>query len=203
MPSKFYTLKQKEDLKITLMKTALQLYSEHGIKHVRLNNILKAVDISKPFFYTFYDSVQSFVIQVIDYQWMIFDDLLNDVEQRFSDDWKGAALFLMDTFVHYRQHGYLVMTHEEEIWVKGRLSEECYQSFMIKQISFFERILQMLNIKNGVIDPRVFGNLILSIILILNSGTEAFPFLYLDVLEDTANCQIQGLLVYLEGLRSC
>ena len=51
MSSKAYSKEQREEIRARLLAAALEQYSKHGIRAVRLMDILDMVGISKPFFY--------------------------------------------------------------------------------------------------------------------------------------------------------
>ncbi|MGX8833146.1 TetR/AcrR family transcriptional regulator [Amedibacillus sp. YH-ame6] len=201
MPLKSYSKEQREELKIQLLENALSLYSKHGIKNVRLMDILKTVGISKPFFYTFYDSVQDFVIQVIDFQWRKIDAIVETLINSKGYTPEEKMRKLLYQVLNYKDHGLLVMTQEEEVWVRERIRDEEYITFMESQINFFEKLLVMCEVAQEKINVKAFGNMIITTILIHNSAKKSLPFIYLDVLDETADLQIESLLTYLNTLK--
>lgn len=201
MPSKSYSKEQKEALRVKLLETALDLYSKNGVRNVRLVDILQVVGISKPFFYTFFDSVQEFVLCVIDFQWIRLTEIADEIEMQTALPWQQRARMLFDTVVHYREHGLLVMTQAEEVWVRARLDEARFRAFMERQLGFFALLLRRWDVPQGACTPAAFGNLILSMIITYNSAQQAFPFFYLNALEDTAAAQAEAIIAYLEKLQ--
>lgn len=202
MAGKSYSVKQKEEIKIKLLETALNEYSKHGIKGVRLEVILKDVGISKPFFYKFFDSVPEFVIQVLDYQWIRLSKIEKEIEAHHEWTWQNKATALFDILIHHRDHGILIMTQEEEVWVRKHLDEQRYQQFMDTQISFFESLLVWWNIPKNKCDAKAFANMIISMIVVYNSGERSLPFLYVDRLEKTALFVANSIVAYLESLQN-
>ena len=202
MSSKAYSPQQREDIRDQLLQVALKLYSKQGIRCVRLMDILEAVGISKPFFYKFFESVPAFVIAVLNSQWKSLQEISHEAERESGGNWRKKVFFVLDRCIHHREHGLLVMTQEEELWVRGRVSEALYHSFMDTQVSYFEELLHKWGIPQERCSPKVLANLILTIVVTYNSAQQALPFLYLDELERTARAQAEGLMLYLETLKS-
>lgn len=202
MSSKAYSPKQRLEIRDKLLQVGLKRYAKEGIQAVRLVDIVQEVGISKPFFYKFFSSVQDFVIEVIDYQWGYLSHILSVIEEDKQMIWQDKVRILLDKLIHHRNHGILIMTQDEEMWVRDKVSDEIYTDFMHRQISFFNHLLDLWDIPDGACDPRVLANLMLSIIVTYNSGKETFPFFYLDVLEETAKTQSECLITYLESIKT-
>lgn len=201
MPSRTYSKEQKEAVRQRLLETGLALYSKQGIKGARLVDILAVVGISKPFFYTFFPSVAEFVLQVLDFQWTRYAAILVAFEADHSRPWQEQARELLDKTVHYDENGLLVMTQEEQVWVRARLDGDRYETFMTSQISFFRRLLALWNIDAERCPPKVLANMVISSVLIYNSAKQALPFLYLDELEETAHAHSEAIIAYLDTRR--
>lgn len=201
MSSKAYSPEERETVRVRLLETALALYSKYGIREVYLSDILQDVGISKPFFYKFFGSVAEFVIAVINSQWERLSDMMDETVLQSSGCWREQVRLALDYLIHHREHGLLVMTQEEEVWVRNRLSDEQYENFMATQAMYFAILLQRWNIPSEKCNPRLLSNMIVSMIVTYNSGQRALPFLYLDELEHTAHAQAESILLYLESLR--
>lgn len=201
MPSKAYSKEQREEVRLRLLETALNMYSQNGIKKVRLSDILDVVGISKPFFYTFFDSVQEFVLRVLDFQWTRYAALLDGYRAEQDRPWQEQLRELLNKTVHYSQNGLLVMTQEEEVWVRARLDDARYETFMENQVNFFQQLLALSGVSETCCPPKVLGNMVISAVLIYNSARRALPFLYLDELERTARAQMEAIIAYLETLK--
>ena len=201
MSSKAYSKEEREAIRIKLLEVALDMYSQNGIKQTRLIDILEIVGISKPFFYKFYPSVEEFIICAITYQWKHIDELINEVESHTDWSWQEKAYSLFNNFIDYKNNKILIMTQEEEVWVRKRLDDEKYQEFMTIQISFFDKLLTLWEIPKNKCDPQVLANLVLSMLVIYNSGKKALPFFYTEYLRETAHAQAQCIITYLESLK--
>lgn len=202
MANKTYTQEEREAVRQKLLHTGLELYSKHGIREVYLADILKIVGISKPFFYKFFCSLAEFVIAVIGFQWEILYVMMDETDQLHSECWQERARTMLLRLIHHREQGLLVMTQEEEVWVRARLSDEQYQNFMESQDMYFRVLLKRWDIPPEKCTSRLLSNMIVSIIVTYNSGLKALPFLYPDELEHTAYAQTESLLLYLESLKS-
>ena len=117
MSNRAYSPQQREAIRNRLLDVALELYSKHGIRAVRLSDILDVVGISKPFFYKFFESVQEFVIEVLNSQWKRLQEIADEAERQSEGCWRSKVLFIIDRCIHHRDYGLLVMTQEEELWV--------------------------------------------------------------------------------------
>lgn len=201
MSSKAYSPEEREAVRVRLLETALAQYSKRGIREVHLSEILEVVGISKPFFYKFFNSVAEFVIEVINSQWDLLSAIVDESNHQSNGCWRKRVGFTLERLIHHREHGILVMTQEEEVWVRKRLSDEHYERFMERQASYFADLLVRWDIPQEKCSPKHLLNMILTIIIIYDSGRNSLPFLYLDELESTAHAQAEGLVLYLDRLR--
>ncbi len=201
MPSKAYSKEEREEMSQRLLQAGLELYSIHGIKNVGLMDILKKVGISKPFFYTFYDSVQEFVVCLLDYQWSILYELVEKTEEHSQWDREEKCYNLFLYLIERKKNGLLIMTQQEELWVSKKIGKANVQAFMDRQVNFFRYVLQLWNIPEEACPPEVLGNLVISILVVHGSTEESFPFLYTDSLEETARMQARALAKYLATLQ--
>lgn len=201
LSSKAYSSQQRKEIRAQLLAVGLRLYAQNGIRAVRLVDILDVVGISKPFFYKFFDSVQAFVIEVLNSQWKELDALLDQAEEHSNGCWRKKVTYALDRFIHYQENGLLVMTQEEEMWVREKISDEMYNAFMVTQLSYFEKLFCRWGIPREKCSPKVLANMILTVVIICGQAKASLPFLHLDELEQTAQAQIECLVLYLESLK--
>ncbi|MEG0365510.1 MAG: hypothetical protein RR585_01650 [Coprobacillus sp.] len=201
MPIKVYSPEQKEAVRLKLLETALKMYSQYGIRNVTLMDVLKSVGISKPFFYTFYNSVQEFVVSVLEYQWTKFPKLFEEIDSQSDLSWEDKIYMFFDKMVYYNETGFLIMTQEEEIWVRNHIDDENYNTFMNNQFLFFEDLLERWGIPKGKCNPKVLANMLLTMVLVHSSAKHSLPFLYLDDLDETAKVQAKSIIEYLKTLK--
>ena len=201
MPITVYSKEQKEAIKLQLLETALSMYSKHGIRHVTLMDVLKAVGISKPYFYTFYDSVYEFVICVLEYQWTKFPKFFEDIDSRTNLNWEERIYCYLKGVTYYSETGFFVMNQEEEVWVRKHIDDQRYQDFMDDQEKYFEDLLVRWGIPKGKCNPKVLANMILAMILVHSSSKHSLPFFYIDDLDETAKAHARSIIAYLRTLK--
>ncbi|MEG0275594.1 MAG: hypothetical protein RR630_01050 [Coprobacillus sp.] len=202
MPIKVYSQEQKESIKLQLLDTALHMYSKHGIRNVTLMDVLKSVGISKPFFYTFYESVQEFVICVLEYQWTKFPKFFEEIDSRTDLSWEDQIYMYLKGVTYYSDTGFLIMTQEEEVWIRKHIDDNRYQGFMNDQVKYFEDLLIKWGVPDGKCNPKVLANMILTMILIHSSSKHSLPFFYIDDLDETAKAHAKSIIEYLRALKS-
>lgn len=201
MSSKAYSIEQKKEIHDKLLEIGLEIYSKNGIRAIKLVDILEEVGISKPFFYKFFGSIQEFVIEVLNSQWKHLNLILDEAEKESNGCWKKKVTYTLNRFIHHHEHGLLTMTQEEEVWVRARISDELYNSFMDTQLHFFEDLFNRWEISQGKCTPKILANLILTIVIVYGSAKKSLPFFHLDELDCTVKAQIECLVLYLESLR--
>lgn len=202
MSSKAYSKQQRETIRIQLLKVGAKLYATQGIKQTHLQDILTEVNISKPFFYKFYPSLQEFIIAVLDYQWIRVDEIICEIESHKNWDWEQKARKLLFSLNRLKENKLIVMSQEEEVWVYKQLSHDAYEKFMAKQLTFFEHLLLLWEIPQDACKPYVLANLVLSMTIVRNYGKKALPFLYTDKLDESSDAQIECIIQYLKHLKT-
>lgn len=202
MSRKAYTLQEREDLKAKLHQIGLDIYLRQGVQNVKLPEILKTAGISKPFFYTFYPSLGDLIMSIIDEQRLYILNLFDQIQSDERLDWKGKIEVFLNKLLHHKEHRVFILSPEDEVWVYHRLSKESYDHFQNTQISFYTQLLNLWEIPLSALPPQVFGNYLLSLIIIRNNAPTSLPFLFHDYLDDTASLQIKLFIDYLETLHS-
>ncbi len=186
MSSKAYSVEERENIRVQLLECAAKLYASQGIKQTTIVDITKAVGISKPFFYKFYPSLQEFIIAVLDFQWHNLNHAIQEVDARPNWDWEQKARATLHAIIHHKENNFVLMSQEEEVWVFKRLDSHIYQSFMDRQLIFFQFLLDWWEIPKGACKPCILANLILSMTIVRNYASESLPFLYTNDLDESA-----------------
>lgn len=154
MSKKAYSEQEREQIKHDLLVTGLELFSQHGLRNVRLIDIIQGVGISKPFFYTFYTSMEELVIRILDYQQAMLFQLVEAELAREDIGWEEKVYNFFCKILYSRSNHLLVMTQEEEVWVFRRLSPEHYDAFQKGQEAFYAKLLSLWGVPEGRCDPR-------------------------------------------------
>ena len=89
--------------------------------------------------------------------------------------------------------GVAVLSIEEEQQVRRCLSEENFHAFRQDQIRFYGKLLSIFGLPVKSIDPRLFGNLALSMMMVHKAIPDTMPFLFPEVAEDMVEFQVKTL----------
>ena len=73
------------------------------------------------------------------------------------------------------------MSIEEEQQVRHCLSEENFQAFRQDQVIFYGKLLSIFGLPADGIDPRLFGNLALAMMMVYKAIPDTMPFLFPEV----------------------
>ena len=100
----------------------------------------------------------------------------------------------METCAYGEKKGIAILSIEEEQEVYRCLSQENFQAFRDEQTKLFRDLLVIFGLSMDGIDPRLFGNLALSIMMVYKAIPNTMPFLFPEVAEDMVAFQINALL---------
>ena len=202
MARKTYTEEDRARVRQALMDTGLNMAVSKGLKGLHLAELAAAVGISKPYFYTFFDSLEDFSLQMMEEQRCRLLRLLEQELARPEGTWEEHVESFFRTILRHRENGILVMTQGEEADLHSRLTPERFQDFRPGQRDFFLRLMALLDIRQEDCAPEVLANLVFSCLLIYNSAPESMPFLFPSHLEETAALHVKFLVNYLGSLRN-
>ena len=87
---------------------------------------------------------------------------------------------------------YFPSKREQEIY--RCLSQENFQTFRNDQTKLFRDLLEIFGLSADHIDPRLFGNLSLSMMMVYKAIPNTMPFLFPELAEDMVEFQINALL---------
>ena len=186
MARKAYSEQEREQVREALLTTVIQCIVDRGLIHSSIDILCRKVGISKTFFYTFFSSKEELVLQALRYQQ---PKLLRYAQQLMDDSslsWREGVRTFLETCVYGEKRGIAVLSIEEEQEVYRCLSQENFQTFREDQIKLFCSL--------GSIDPRLFGNLALSMMMIYKAIPNTIPFLFPEAAEDMVEFQINALL---------
>ena len=201
MSKKGYSKEEREQVGRDLLEVGLEMLSQRGLKGTKLQDILQAVGISKPFFYgNYYASLAELVLHIIDYEIsLLLETVRDDIAKRDAPVENRINHFLK-MMIDSRQHHFFVMTQEEEVLVSKHLTPEELEAFQKGQAAFYGELLSLWHIPEEKCTPKELGNLILSVVLIYNSAARSLPFFFTEELERTAQAQATALSRYLASL---
>ena len=190
MARKAYSEEEREQVRTALLTTVIQCIVDRGLIHSSIDVLCKKVGISKTFFYTFFPSKEELVLEALRFQQ---PKLLQYARQLMEDpalSWREGV----QTCAYGEKKGIAVLSIEEEQEVYRCLSQENFQAFRDEQMKLFCDLLVIFGLPIDNIDPRLFGNLALSMMMVYKAIPNTMPFLFPEVAEDMVAFQINALL---------
>ena len=200
MPKVAYSEEERRKIRIALLEKGMEQMAKHGIRHTTMEQIYKAVGISRTFFYSFFPSKEDFVLEMFYLQqpkiiehakWLMGDPNLT---------WREAVERFFYFCCYGEENGFAVMTAEEQRQLFFKLSEENRHIFQQRQIWLFSRILETFGIRPDIKRVQLLTNLSLSVILLCRAVPKSLPFFVPEAAKETVDIQIRGLVDYLDSL---
>ncbi|MCQ4725242.1 TetR/AcrR family transcriptional regulator [Anaerotignum faecicola] len=194
MARKTYSKQEREQIRDTLLNTVIQCILDRGLIHSSIDVLCKKVGISKTFFYTFFSSKEELVLEALRYQQ---PKLLQYAKQLMKDpalSWREGVRTFLETCAYSEKNGVAVLSVEEEQEVYRCLSRENFQTFREDQTKLFRDLLVVFGLPVDSIDPQLFGNLSLAMMMVYKAIPDTMPFLFPDAAEDMVAFQINALL---------
>ena len=194
MARKAYSEQEREQVREALLNTVIQCIVDRGLIHSSIDVLCRKVGISKTFFYTFFSSKEELVLEALRYQ----QPKLLRYAQKLMDDptlsWREGVRTFLETCAYGEKKGVAVLSIEEEQEVYRCLSQENFQTFREDQTKLFRNLLVIFGLPVDGIEPRLFGNLALSMMMVYKAIPDTMPFLFPEVAEDMVHIQINALL---------
>lgn len=201
MPKVAYSQQEREQIRDALIATALEQMARQGISHTTVEQIYKAVGISRTFFYTFFPTKEDLVVEtlyrqqpkVLAYAKSLMDDP--------SLSWREGVRRFIHSCCYGEKNGIAVLTVEDQQRIFRRLSQESYRMFREKQARLFGGLLECFGV--GATRERIslFTNLSLSVMIIRRAIPDTLPLFVPQAADATVDLQINAIVDWLEGLR--
>ena len=181
MARKAYSEQERQQVRNTLLTTVIQCIVDRGLIHSSIDILCKKVGISKTFFYTFFSSKEELVLEALRYQQPKLLQYARHLMEDPALSWRESIRTFLENCAYGEKKGIAVLSIEEEQEVYQCLSQENFQTFREDQNKLFR-------------DPRLFGNLALSMMMVYKAIPGTMPFLFPEVAEDMVEFQINALL---------
>lgn len=201
MPKVAYSEEDRVRIRETLVTTALELMAKQGVQHTTVEQIYKAVGISRTFFYSFFPTKEDLIVETLYFQQ---PRLLAFVQSLAADpglNWREAVRQFLHACCYGEKNGIAVLTIQEQQMIFQRLSEESRRVFREKQIHLFGRILETFGIRPSPERIAIFTNLCLMILVIRRAIPDTLPLLVPEAADAAVSIQIDAIVTYLETLR--
>lgn len=201
MPKVGYSEEERERIREALVTTALALMARQGIQHTTVEQIYRAVGISRTFFYTFFSSKEDLIVETLYHQQ---PKILACARQLMEDPaltWREGVEGFLRTCCYGERNGIAVMTIEEQQVLFRRLSEESYRHFREKQLRLFARLLECFGIRPDDGRVALFTNLSLAVMVLRRAIPSSLPLLVPEAADAAVDVQIGAIVDCLERMR--
>ena len=115
--------------------------------------------------------------------------------------WRAGVETFLKNCCYGAESGVAVLSIEEEQQARRCLSEENFQAFRQDQVSFYGKLLSIFGLPTDGIDPRLFGNLALAMMMVHKAIPDTMPFLFPEVAEDMVDFQVRALVDEMERVK--
>lgn len=166
MARKAYSDEERARVKEALMTTMIQCIVDRGLTHSSIETLCKKVGISKTFFYSFFSSKEELVSHALRYQQPRLLDYARQLMEDPALSWRAGVETFLKNCCYGAKSGVAVLAIEEEQQVRCCLSEENFQAFRQEQVRFYGKLLSIFGLPVDSIDPRLFGNLALAMMMV-------------------------------------
>ena len=201
MARKAYSEEERVEVRNALMATVVQCIVDRGLIHSSIDVLCKSVGISKTFFYTFFPSKEELVLEALRCQQPKLLDYAHQLMDDSSLSWRAGVETFLKNCCYGAKSGVAVLSIEEEQQVYHCLSEENFQAFRRDQVLFYSRLLAIFGLPVDSIDPRLFGNLALAMMMVQKAIPDTMPFLFPEVAEEMVDFQVKALVDEMERIK--
>ena len=201
MPKVAYTEEERARVRAALLATGLELMARQGIQHTTVEQIYRAVGISRTFFYSFFPTKEDFVVETL---YLQQPKILAYARQLMADpslSWRDGVRQFLHACCYGEKNGIAVLTVEEQQLIFRRLSPESYQTFREKQARLFGDILECFGVRANGDRVALFTNLCLTVMVIRRAIPDTLPLFVPEAADETAQFQISAIVDALEPLR--
>lgn len=201
MPKVAYSEEDRVRIREALLTTGLALMAKQGIQHTTVEQIYRAVGISRTFFYSFFPTKEDLIVEALYLQ----QPRIIEYARRLMSDpalsWRDGVKRFLHSCCYGEQNGIAVLTIEEQQLIFRRLSEESYRLFREKQARLFGDILECFGI--GATRERInlFTNLSLTAMIVRKAIPKTLPLFVPEAADETVAFQISAIVDCLETLR--
>ena len=201
MPKVAYSEEEREKIRASLVTTALDLMARQGIQHTTVEQIYKAVGISRTFFYSFFPTKEDLIVETLYVQQPRLLDFARKLMADPSLSWREGVGQFLSACCYGERNGIAVLTIEEQQMIFRRLSEESYRMFREKQASLFGHILECFGIRPSRERVQLFTNLSLAVMIVRRAIPQTLPLFVPEVADATVEVQVRAIVDCLEEMK--
>ena len=196
MSRKAYSEKEREIIRVGLMDRAMALFSEKGIRDTNIDEIYAPLGISKTFFYSFFPTKSHLATSIVEREMARIGELFRD------NVWKyGAENGMRETFREVISGRYYVLSMDDQAYLRSQMTEEDLMRFRNDVIVLFSDMLYTVGVPASGLDPRVFCNLVMSVLTTRMADENSLVLTYPEASDDTTDIQLDTLVSLVRGKR--
>ena len=202
MPKVAYSEEERVQIRQALVTTGLELMTRQGIQHTTVEQIYKAVGISRTFFYSFFSTKEDLIVETL---YLQQPKIIKYVQMLMADpsfSWREAVKQFLHACCYGEKNGIAVLTIEEQQLIFKRLSKESYQVFRQKQRRLFGEILENFGIKADTARINLFTNLSLTAMVVRRAIPNTLPLFVPEAADETVDFQLNAIVDALEQLKT-
>ena len=201
MARKSYSEQEREQIRDKLLIAVLECIAERGLIHSSIDVLCGKAGISKTFFYRFFSSKEELVLQALRYQQPKLLSYAQSLMDNTDLSWRESVKTFLTNCCYGAKNGVAVLSIEDEKEIRSCLSEENFQAFRQDQIIFYRKLLTIFELPMDGIDPRLFGNMALGMMMVHKAIPDTMPFLFPEVAEEMVTFQVDALLDEMERVK--
>lgn len=201
MPKVAYSEEEREQIRSALVNTGLKLMAKQGFQHTTVEQIYKAVGISRTFFYSFFPTKEDLILEALYVQQPKILAFARSLMEDPTLSWREGVRQFIHACCYGERNGIAVLSVEEQQMIFRRLSEERCRVFREKQVSLFGHILECFGIEASRERIQLFTNLSLAVMVIRRAIPQALPFLVPEAADATVEIQINTIVDWLEKIK--
>lgn len=191
MSKKAYSDKEREIIRTELMKRAETLFRKKGLQSTSIDEIYAPVGISKTFFYSFFPSKIHLAEAVIN------DEFVKIRTSFHGNVWDyGAENGMKETLKEMVDGKYYFPTIEDQAYMRNQMSEAELSAFQDGLSDVFADMLNTIGIPETRLEPGVFCNLMMSILITGTIQENSTVLMYRDVSTKVSGIQIDEFVSY-------
>ena len=202
MPKVAYSQADRQRIRLALVETALDRMSRQGIQHTTVEQIYRAVGISRTFFYSFFPTKEDLVVETLYLQ----QPRILAYARRLMEDpaltWREGVTRFLHACCYGEKNGIAVLTVEDQQRIFRRLSPQSCRQFREKQARLFGGLLEIFGVEASRERVALFTNLCLALMVVRRAIPATLPFLVPEAADEAAAFQIDAIADCLDRLRA-
>ena len=198
MPKVAYSEEDRERIRAALVTEALERMARQGIQHTTVEQIYKAVGISRTFFYSFFPTKEDLIVETL---YLQQPRILAYAERLMADPaltWREGVRQFLHACCYGEKNGIAVLTIEEQQLIFRRLSAD---NCRVKQARLFGKILECFGVRADRDRVELFTNLSLTAMIVRRAIPESLPLFVPEAADATVAFQIDAIVDRLERLK--